>query len=195
MRRFVTVLSFMLLTASCQMLPKYTPKTVKELLPIGSKLQLLQSLEIPADRSFIYIANGKVAPLKNYNSVDIYQPYCMFRLNKESAAAQIIMPGTFEVTRIIEWEGYHGGLNGKIIARPGRFNNGFIKTGGVEYDPGPSTIMYATILSLRSRAHPDVKELVCGHWDDQGIVEPLTLDEMKSALGQLIIIKSGGTAI
>ena len=195
MRKFVTVLSLILMTVSCQMPPKYIPKTVKELLPVGATLQLTQALEIPADRSFIYIANGKVAPLKNYNTVDIYQPYCMFRLEKPSAAARIVMPGSFEITRIIELEGYYGNLKDKKIILASHSNHGFIKTGKMEYEPGPSTIMYATILSIRSHAHPDVKELVCGHWDDQGVVEPLTLGEMKSALGKLITIHSKDAAI
>jgi len=41
---------------------------------------------------------------------------------------------------------------------------------------------------LHSDRQPAVKELVCGHWDEQGIVEPLTLTEMKTALGDLMTI-------
>ena len=185
----VIVLSFVLLTSSCNISLVNVPVTIKELLPIGSTLRLTQILNIPADRSYMYLAHGKVPPLKNFNTVDIYQPYCMFGFSKESSQPRQIMPDTFEVTKIVEWDAYYGSLDYKNVT------NSYSRTGGMtkvstlfDDNYGPSTVMYATILSLRSDKQPDVNEIVCGHWDEQNVVEPLTLKEMEIALGDLIII-------
>ncbi|MCW8988626.1 MAG: hypothetical protein OQK75_13255 [Gammaproteobacteria bacterium] len=185
------LLIFVILTSSCSLVPTQRPVTIKELLPVGSILNLTQTLVIPKDRSFIYIANGKVAPLKNYNTVDIYEPYCTFHLRSETKRAQQIEPDQFEVTKITEWEGYHG-FNGYM-----RFASKNIRTGGLiktsfvnDNNGGPSIVMYATILRLQSNKQPDVKELVCGRWEQQSLAEPLTLEEMKTALGDLIIISN-----
>lgn len=185
----VILLILVLFTASCNLSRYHTPVTIKELLPVGSTLQLTQTLEIPEDRLFIYIANGKVMPLKNYNTVDIYQPYCMFRLYKAAAQPRQVMPDQFEITKIVEWEAYYGDLNTQKFTNAVSNKGEFIKVSAVNYDDGGSrTVMYATIMSVRSEKQPEVKELVCGHWDDQAIVEPLTLQELKTALGNLIRI-------
>lgn len=186
----VTLFMLVLFTTSCNLSRFHTPVTIKELLPPGSILRLTQIVEIPADRSFIYIANGQVMPLKNYNTVDIYRPYCMFRLYKEASQPRQVMPGQFDVTKIVEWNAYYGDLNTRKFTNAASNKHRFIKSGSVNYDDaGPSTVMYATIISLRSDKQPEVKELVCGHWDYFGIVEPLTLQEMKIALGDLIRIE------
>lgn len=188
MNKILTLL-VVLLTSSCSLPLDYKHVTVKELLPIGSMLHLTQKIDIQADRSFIYIAHGKVAPLKNYNTVDIYQPYCTFHLYDESSEARTIIPDQFEVTKIVEWERDFGRLENKNNAYATNHAGRSIKT-SMAGDGGPSIVMYATILSLRSTKQPEVKELVCGHWNDPGEVEPLTLQEMKSALGELITIKN-----
>lgn len=186
MNKILTLL-VVLLTSSCSLPLDYKRVTVKELLPIGSMLHLTQKIDIPADRSFIYIAHGKVAPLKNYNTVDIYQPYCTFHLYDESSQARKIIPDQFEVTKIVEWQRDFGRLDNKKNAYATNRAGRFIKT-TIAGDGGPSIVMYATILSLRSTKQPEVKEIVCGHWNDPAEVEPLTLQEMKSALGELITI-------
>lgn len=175
------------------MLPTSVPVTIKERLPVGSilNLTLTQPLDIPINRSFIYIANGKVALLKNFNTVDVYEPYCMFRLHKEVTQAHLVLPDQFEVTKIIEWEGYYSINDYRKFAHKIIRSGGLIKAGFVnDNESGSNIIRYATILSLYSNKQPDVKELVCGHWDEQSLVEPLTLEEMKTALGSLITIGS-----
>ena len=170
---------------------------VKALLPVGSTLRLTQVLEIPEDRTFIYIANGKVAPLKNFNTVNIYEPHCMFHLDKAESYQRQVLPDEFEITSIVEWETEIFARQNSIKA-VSAFNrrDGLIKTGGAsENDGGSNIVMYATILSLRSDKQPEVKEMVCGHWNDPSELEPLTLEEMKSALGDLILINKVGSNI
>lgn len=194
MKKTIMLLSF-LLTTSCN-LPVKTPLlSVKDRLPVGSTLQLTQTIIIPADRSFMYIANGKVKKLKNYNTVDIYQPYCTIHLYNESSQAREIEPDYFEVTKIVEWKRGYGSIfnNENKFVKYG--NGSFIKTRFRTVEV-PSVVMYATILSLRSTKQPEVKNLICGYWDESWKDEFSTLEEMKSALGGLMIItKTNGKNI
>lgn len=182
-----------LLTASCSIVPPKVPATIKERLPVGSILKLNQSVIIPKDRSFIYIANGKVAPLKNYNTVDIYSPYCMFYINNETSQSHTIMPDRFEITKITEWEGYKSHRSVYKYASVNTQPAGLIKTRlasrSLSIRGGMDITMYATILRLHSSKQPEVKEMVCGRWDDPTEVTHLTLDELKIALGDLMTIK------
>lgn len=184
----ILVLFVALLISSCSLSLDYKLTSVKELLPVGSTLRLTQTIEMPADRSFIYIAHGKVAPLNNYKTVDIYSPYCTLHVYKESSHARQIMPDQFEITKIDEWETSFGRLDFKNNTYANNHSGNFVKVTNNGNDGGPSILFYATILSLRSAKQPDVKELVCGHWNDPSEIEPLTLEEMKSALGDLLPI-------
>lgn len=184
-----TILLVIFLFASACNVPVHSPlESIKDNLPVGSILQLTRTIIIPADRSYMYIANGEVKKLKNYNTVNIYQPYCTIHLYKESTLTRKIEPDFFEVTNILEYERNYGRLfdykNNMTEYHNGRFIKISKHDGG-----GPSIVMYATILSLRSTKQPEVKELVCGHWNDPAEIEPLTLKEMKSALGDLMVIK------
>ena len=188
MKKIIILLSYLLISA-CNV-PVNTPLiSVKNTLPVGSILKLTQTIVIPANRSYMYIANGEVKKLKNYNTVDIYQPYCTIHLHKEHSQARKISPDYFKVTKIEEWERDFGSIlnnNNRFVKH---FRSRFIKT-NMSDDQGPSIVMHATILTLHSSTQPNVKELVCGHWNDPHEIEPLTLKEMKSALGKLIIINA-----
>lgn len=179
-----------LLTTSCSSLLTQQPVTVKELLPVGSALRLTQALTIPKDHSSIYIAFGKVAPRKNFNTVDIYEPYCMLRLHNEAPDAHQVLADQFKITKIVEWEGYYSRLNYRNVASRNNQAGGFLKVGAMNHSSSwAGIIMHATVIGLRSEKQPSVKEIVCGHWDEQSLVEPLTLEQMKTALGDLFIIE------
>ena len=188
----ILILLVVLLTSSCSLSLDYKLVSVKELIPVGSTLRLTRAIEMPADRSFIYIAHGKVAPLNNYKTVNIYEPYCTLHMYKETPYARQISPDQFEITGILELERIFGRLDYKNNMHANNRATGFIKvnSGGGGDDAGSSIQFYATILSIRSANQPDVKELECGHWDEPADLEPLTLKEMKSALGELITIDS-----
>lgn len=192
MKKIIFLMVTLLMT-SCGMLPPHVPVTIKERLAVGSILKLNRAIEIPQDRSFIYIANGKVAPIKNFNTVDIYSPYCMFYLKDEVSQVHTINPDRFKVTKITEWEGYYSSGDLLKYAYASNQYTGLVKTGlvkaGLERENNMDIIMYATILRLHSSMQPEVKEIVCGHWEEKSLVEPLTLDELKSALGDLITIE------
>jgi hypothetical protein len=184
----LTVISLCGLLASCQLSFKTEPSSVKELLPLGSTLTLNRNIEIPADRSSVYIFRGKVVP---YELVDIYYPYCKLRLYKISSQSRPVKPDNFTVTKIVEWEDYTRRKDGayKVAYLTAAGMKGGVGIGiGVTDDGGPSIIHYATILSLRSSSQPKVKEMVCGHWGDRGDIEALTLKELESALGELFTV-------
>ena len=188
MKKSIAFLS-LLLTTSCS-IPVNTPLlSIKDRLPIGSTLQLTQTIIIPADRTFMYIANGEVKKLKNYNTVDTYQPYCTIHLHKQSSQTRKIKPGDFEVTKIVEWARDFGYIFNNKNKFAKRGHAGFIKTSMNNDSAVPSIVMYATILSLHSTKQPEVEELVCGYWDEPWKDEFLTLKEIESALGRLIVIK------
>lgn len=197
MKRLTILFSFLFLASCSGVSLKYKPVSIKELVPVGSTARLTEAIEVPADRAYVYIANGKVMPFKNYNTVDVRKPYCRFGFAKPDARARQIQPDFFRITKIVEWEDYHGKIGNPQWARLDQADvhiHGGFQFGVLDFnDGGPSIIMYATIMTLHSDRQPQVKELVCGHWDEQGIVEPLTLTEMKTALGNLIVVNVVGS--
>ena len=197
MKKLAIIFSFLFL-ASCGASFKHKPVSIKELVPVGSSLRLTQPIEIPANRAYVYIANGKVLPFQNYNTVDIREPYCQIGFPRPDAEARQIQPDNFQITKVVEWEDYHGSIGNSQWARLDLARvsiHGGITFGAAGLsDGGPPTIMYATIMTLHSDRQPGVNELVCGHWDDQGIVEPLTLTELKTALGSLIVVNVVGSS-
>ena len=197
MKKLAILFSFLFLTSCAGVSLKYKPVSIKELVPVGSTVRLTEAIEVPANRAYVYIANGKVMPYKNYNTVDVRKPYCRFGFAKPDPSARQIQPDTFRITKIVEWEDYHGKLGNPQWARLDLADvniRGGFQFGVLDFnDGGPSIIMYATIMTLHSDRQPGVTELVCGHWDEQGIVEPLKLSEMKTALGSLIEVDVVGS--
>ena len=194
--KLLTLLAVLFLSA-CS-LPPYKPMTIKALLPVGANLILTQPIEIPADRSYMYIQGGRVMPLKNYNTVNVRYPYCTLHLQSITTTAFTIMPGQFKVTKVVEWEDYHDTNNRGQFMNASGFASGPAYSQGavfkarrmsIEESAGLPTVMYATIMTLSSAQQPEVKSLVCGYWEDLGVGEPLSLDDMKSALGDLIQIE------
>ena len=184
MKNFILLISISLIV-SCNIQPAKEIISIKDRLQVGSSLHLTQELLIPKGRMFIYIANGKVIPIKGYNTFDFYKPYCMFYLQRESSQDITIFPDTFEVTDVLEWEGYYSQSSSVFkntknnVSSSGRL---------IKVDDGRGEIMYATILSLFSEKQAEVKKLVCGHWDDHYRIEPLSFEQLKTLLGKIIEI-------
>ena len=196
-KKLAFLFSFLFLASCADVSLKYKPVSVKELVPVGSTLRLTQTIEVPANHAYVYIAYGKVMPFKTYNTVEPRKPYCRIGFAKPEAKARPIQPDTFRITKIVEWEDYHGKLGNPQWARLDLADvhiHGGFQFDGLNFDDGgPPIIMYATILSLHSERQPGIHEMVCGHWDDQGIVEPLTLSQLKTALGNLIVVDVVGS--
>lgn len=180
------------LTSGCGMSLKNTPSSIKQLVPVGSRFVLNQPIVIEQDRRSSYIFRGKVVP---YNNVDVYYPHCQIFMHKVSTKARQIAPDNFELTKVNEWEDYTSSRTIRVasldvanLSASGGFSGGLSVGVGVG-SGGPSLIKYATILSLRSEKQPEVKEMVCLHWGDRGQIDFLTLEELKSALGNIFTIQ------
>ena len=201
-RQYPAVLSLaalsVLLVACQQISFKNDPVSVRALVPVGSRLVLNQPLEIPEDRSSIWIFRGKMV---GYKDVDVYYPHCQFRMQKVSKSKRMVQPDTFFITKINEWEDYTLGDHIRVASQDvadarisGSIGGGVSGgSGSVAVgigDGGASLIKYATILSLKSDKQPDVKEMVCLHWGDRGMIDALTLEETKSAMGNLFTIST-----
>jgi hypothetical protein len=188
------------LVSGCGMSLKNVPSSIKQLVPVGSRFVLNQPIEIPQDRRSTYIFRGKVV---SYKDVDIYYPHCQIMMHKISGQARRIAPDSFELTKVNEWEDYtsiqptrvasldvaDSRITGGIGVGVGVGGGGGISVGVGVGSGGPSLIKYATILSLRSAKQPEVKEMVCLHWGDRGQIDFLTLEELKSALGNIFSIE------
>lgn len=186
----IAIIVLVLLSASCQ-LPVREPVTIKDLLPVGSILHLSQDLEVQAKRDYVYIQDGKTVYFNIVNTVNIYNPHCLFQLRNTSPEVRKIVADDFVVNRVNEYEDYSvqsGHIRPVAAVGPGK--SWLSKAAGSQdQGPGPGIIMYATLIDIHSDKQPDVERLICGHWDDFGIVEPLTFAQMKTALGDLVIVE------
>lgn len=157
-------------------------------LPAGAYLVLHKPLTIPADRRSVYLYRGAVTP---FSEINIYHPYCQFRLRKIADQDRVVRPGRFEVVKTIKRDDYTDRRKAapRYAQRPGNDARvtGQFGTG----EGGPSIVSQATIIKLRSDTQPDVDDLVCRQWGDQGIVAHVTIREMRSALGEFIAITLG----
>ena len=194
--RKVTLIAVTLLTTlvgGCNASFKNVPSSIKQLVPVGSRLVLNQPIEIEQDRRSAYIFRGKVVP---YENVNVYYPHCQIFMHKVSAKARRIAPDSFVLTNVNEWEDYtsiepihFARLDVADLSITGGVSGGVAVGVGVG-GGGPSLIKYATILSLRSDKQPDIKEMVCLHWGDRGSIDFLTLEELKLALGNIFTIQT-----
>ncbi len=178
-----TLLSInLLLLSACQFPPPANePITVVQAIGPGTTLHLNQAITIPADSDHVYIAYGKIPPRRNYNTVDMYDPYCIIRIDEDTPRPFTIRPGLFEITHIEEYMNYYGGLGFRHTAnRP---------SASIYLANGLGTKMYATIITLRSATQPEVKELECGHWDDYSVLEPITFEDLKTIFGRIFRIE------
>jgi hypothetical protein len=184
---FLLLLSTILATA-CATRPIPVEDDPDYKLPAGAYLVLHKPLTIPADRRSVYIYRGAVTP---FSAIDIYYPYCQFRLRKISNQDRVVPPGRFEVVKTIKWDDYTD--RRKLVPRfaRGRTVDARI-TGQISIgDGGPPTVAQATIIKLRSDTQPDIDDLVCRQWGDQGTVEHVTVRQMRSALGDIMTLSLG----
>lgn len=193
MKRTVVFVVSVLIMSGCQTTDYIgNENSYRYRIPVSSTLTLNQTLTIPADRSSIYLFRGKVV---TYNDVDIYYPHCQFRLNKIGKQVRTIRPDTFVITKVNDWEDYHAqgplrfaDASISIGGGVGVGTSGRVTVGAGTGDGGPSIIKYATIISLQSSSQPNVKDMICAHWGDQGDIEAVTIKETRDTLGSIFTL-------
>ena len=139
----------------------------------GSKLFLLQSIEIPAETASVYIQDGKV---KTFNDINRYSAYCNFEVNTRMDVRQTVMADEFKVIR--HRQDFHQVSNVGATRYVALVQMG-------DDDGGPIATVYETALYLHSDKQPDVLRMTCSHWDDPHVGNYLTVAEIQQTINGL----------
>ena len=168
----LTFIALYLLTA-CSTDPVRDQNSPLYTLPVGSTLELHQPLAIQPHRARTFIQYGKITDEK---SIDKYYPYCEFEINTLNEEVQLIQPDTFEIYRVNDSD--HEANRYFLYA----------SLSIVYSDDGPLILGFATEFYLQSDRQPQVRKLICLHWDDPVQGKYLQLTDIRKALGNIISI-------
>ena len=153
----------------------------------GSYVQLNHEYQMPNEFARVYFRNGKQT-LKE--DIDRFTPHCsilMHDIRQAGQPQQMIFPGRFYVTKVIESNDYQGGRRTYVAS-----------LGSWGFDDGPSNVNYQLKMSLSSSEQPGVRALICVKPinDLNDYVSDLqrypNLSEIKIALGDLVTIEAPG---
>lgn len=139
----------------------------------GWTLRLDRSLTIEPGAATVRLQYGRIVPR---NSVQEHDPFCVVELNTVGTGPQTVKPDSIEVRRVRRSVSH-------IAAAPSAF-------GGTAFawdDGSPTFLYYITEFQLHSAAQPDLRTMTCA-WNQMapgntGLMRHLTLDEIRSALG------------
>jgi hypothetical protein len=146
----------------------------------GSYVQINHEYQIPNVFARVYFRNGKQT-LKG--DIDRFTPHCsilMHDIRQAGQPQQMIFPGRFYVTKVIESNDYRGGGRTYAALTIGLFD-------------GPSNLDYKLEMRLSSGEQPGVRALTCvKNADDYMDRRHPNLSEIKIALGDLVTIEAPG---
>jgi len=176
MKVIVSVLAVLLV--GCASLESPDPASPYYAYTSGWAARLNQPLTIPRDAATVRLQYGEIVPR---NSVQEHDPYCVVELNTVYAEPQVLKPGRFEVWRVT-----------RSVETLAATASPFVKARYVFDDGGPSFLYYKTEFHLRDPAQPNLRSMTCA-WDQMApmsrtFMRHLTLDEMRSALGNWITL-------
>lgn len=179
-------LGVLVLTA-CQSAAQYSTSSSSHQIPVGSRLELLKPLDIPAASATVRLQFGKF--VTRFHTQE-FEPVCVFESRIVGETAQRIEPDVFEITRV------RTDYNSVSAQAAG----GFIKTRatievGIVGDPG-SRQYYKTEMFLHSKKQPQILAMTCQHaWEtgSSGLeLRPLTIAEMRQAMGEYFALHLPG---
>ena len=172
--RFLLVLSAILLSA-CQSWHEPSETSPYYAIPVGSKLVLNQPVTIPAGTASVYIQRGQIVP---YNGRDTYYANCKFEVETIRSAAYTVQPDEFVVSKVRQRIELNRHFEpGTLVAQTGD------SSGDV------TSKYYARLFYLESTKQPDVLRMVCGRWDYRAFSNHLTIQEIRSALGDMFTLR------
>lgn len=146
--------------------------------PEGTELVLNRPLTIQPNEVSTYIQFGLVMP---YSDVERYEPYCKFELRQLQSVAREVQPDTFQVSEV-ERDWY-------LVQHRMPFRLAGLRVGGDEDAGGPAFRVSSTMMWLRSTAQPDALRMTCEYWDDVTEARHLTIEEIRSALGDVFDLR------
>ncbi|MCP4874921.1 MAG: hypothetical protein GY896_05510 [Gammaproteobacteria bacterium] len=146
----------------------------------GSYVQINHEYQIPNEFARVYFRNGKQT-LKG--DIDRFTPHCfilMQNIRQAGQPQQIIFPGRFNVTKVIERNDHAFGRTTYAALT-------------FEVFDGPSNVDYQLEMRLSSGEQPGVRALICvKNADDYFDRRYPNLSEIKIALGDLVTIDAPG---
>ena len=167
--KMLIIIAVCITLQACSSVQSYSDVTTE------NTLELKKRLVIPADNARVSIQYGKVV---SQSQIDNYYPHCWFVSWKREKRAQVIEADTFKITAVRE-----------------TYESVKLKTGGYRFsslaiaDAGLTAIDYFTEIDIYSAKQPNIKRLICSHWEDPADAAHLNLKQIQNALGSIAIIR------
>ena len=161
------------MTSSCSNSPVKDPDSYLYSVPVGSTLTLNKPITIQANLARQFFQSGQPVLEKDLN---IYYPHCSIVMNTLVKSNRTIQPTTFEIYKVLDDEE----LAQQYILYAANLLN---------LNDGPTIVGYATYYFLRSADVPDIRSLECIQWNDPVDVEYLSINEVRSAIGDYFTLK------
>lgn len=135
--------------------------------PVGSKLVLRRSIEIPPGQGSAHLQDGKLLPWYHVNQ---YAPYCALALQAGREVAQSVGPDDFVVRKVSQR--FLFTLAQARLVRAKR-----------ESSDAMTYEVLATVIQVHSERQPEVRALTCASWGLPQGRSYLTVAQIRRALG------------
>ncbi len=146
--------------------------------PVGSVLTLHKTLTIGGGQVAIYVQRGEVLQERN---VDKYRPNCKFEIYAMSEQPRSVQKDNFEIVKVVDEIETASIQSGIRLAALGPVASMALDASEV--------FNFATLLYLNSEQQKDVYRLTCQHWDMVVDGQHLSIEEMRSAMGDVFTLK------
>lgn len=159
-----SLFSLLLLLTACSALEGLDADRY-ERIPTGARIDLNQSLTIPAGQAGVFVPGTSIGDRYRYEAV------CRLEVYSITETPRTVVADQFTIVRVgQEWE------------RFSQRQTGLRYVSLWDYD-GPALLRFSTALYLHSDRQPDVFRLVCSHLQDSA-QQPryLTTEEIRTAL-------------
>ena len=170
-----------------------TPGSPNFRLPPGSKVRVLQELSAPSGTR-LSIQYGRIMTRQKVTAADPHCQFYLYRSNEEMREPIVIRPGTYVVKRTLQRPDYVWN-EGLKFARAGDKDWPLAADQQTDFtlndsfqiaQAGDQTRHLVTVIELSSGPQPEVRQLRCGIWGIMRFDGYLSLDQMQTALGDLV---------
>lgn len=132
--------------------------------------ELHKEVQVPAGRTRVFFQDGELRP-----GINEFRPHCQLEVNSLRDRPQTVQADVFSITRLST-------RSDQVVLR-GPLQTAALAHFGIG-DGGESRRMFVYLFGLHSDRQPDVRALNCGGaFDDPGLAERPTLQEIGAALG------------
>jgi len=158
-------------------------------LPVGSELQLVRPVEVPAGRDQLYFQNGQTM---DWHEVDIYLPHCALQVTSKQEVARPVQPDVFVVTDAYTERYFKQVRSPPTLIpaiKPAAFGAMPLTAGGdFDADGGMDYEVVAVIMTLYSDHQPQVTSLACADWGLPQDTVHITVHKIRRALNGFFTI-------